>query len=166
MILKLPWQKAKLVYPILRVDDRLLHGQVIVGWGQTLELDSLILASDRVVKDESALLMYRGLIPDDMHGEVLSLAETAERWTRGDFEGKRTMVVIEAPVDALKLFRLGTPFKVLTIGGLHFREEREELLPYVYLSEWDRTTLAELRKEGVRIRCQDLPTAQPVAYED
>ncbi|MBI5059722.1 PTS sugar transporter subunit IIB [candidate division KSB1 bacterium] len=166
MILKLPWQKDKLVYPLVRVDDRLLHGQVIVGWGQTLDLDLLILASDRVVKDEPALRIYAGLIPEEMHGEVLSLTETAERWVRGDLDGKKAMIVVEAPVDALKLFRLGAPLKVLTIGGLHFREEREELLPYVYLSEWDRTTLGELRKEGVKIRCQDLPTAQPVAYED
>jgi PTS system mannose-specific IIB component len=166
MILKLPWQKEKLVYPIVRVDDRLLHGQVIVGWGQTLDLEPLILASDRVIKDDAMLRMYQTLIPEEMRGEVLSLSETAERWVRGDFENKKAMIVVEAPVDALKLFRLGAPMKLLTIGGLHFREEREELLPYVYLSEWDRTTLGELRREGVKIRCQDLPSASPVAYED
>ena len=166
MILKLPWQKEKLVYPIVRVDDRLLHGQVIVGWGQTLDLSPLVLASDRVARDDAAKRLYNSLIPAELRGEILTLTETAERWSRGDFDGQKAMIVVEAPVDALKLFRLGAPLKVLTIGGLHFREEREEILPYVFLSEWDRTTLGELRNEGVKVRCQDLPTAQPVAYED
>jgi mannose/fructose/N-acetylgalactosamine-specific phosphotransferase system component IIB len=69
-------------------------------------------------------------------------------------------------VDALKLMRLGAPIKVLTLGGLHFREGREELLPYVFLSEWDRTTLQELLNLGVKIQCQDLPTSTPIPYEE
>jgi len=165
-MLKLPWKKEKIVYPIVRIDDRLIHGQVIVGWGQALEINPLILASDRVIKDEALMQTYRSIVPAEMGSEVLSVQETAERWQRGDFEQKRALIVVEAPVDALKLVRLGAPLKQLTIGGLHFREERQELLPYVFLSEWDRTTLAELRKEGVKIRCQDVPTADPVVYEE
>jgi mannose/fructose/N-acetylgalactosamine-specific phosphotransferase system component IIB len=165
-MIKLPWKKDKIVFPIVRVDDRLIHGQVIVGWGQSLEINPLILASDRVVKDDDLLRTYRSVIPEEMEAGMWSLQETAERWSRGDLNEKRAMIVVEAPVDALKLVRLGAPLKLLTIGGLHFREERKELLPYVFLSEWDRTTLSELRKEGVRIRCQDLPTAEPVPYEE
>lgn len=165
-MLKLPWKKDKFVYPIVRIDDRLIHGQVIVGWGQSLEIDPLILASDRVAKDETLLKTYQSIVPAEMNNEVLTIQETADRWSRGELKDRRAMIVVEAPVDALKLVRLGAPLKLLTIGGLHFREERQELLPYVFLSEWDRTTLSELRKEGVKIRCQDVPTADPVAYEE
>lgn len=165
-MLKLPWKREKIVYPLVRVDDRLIHGQVVVGWGQALEISPLVLASDRVVKDDDLLQTYRSIIPPEMSAAFWSLQETAERWASGELNEKRAMIVVEAPVDALKLLRLGAPLKLLTIGGLHFREERTELLPYVFLSEWDRTTLSELRKEGVKIRCQDLPTATAVAYEE
>ncbi len=166
MNLKVPWKKDRLLFPIVRIDDRLIHGQVIVGWGQGLELSPVILASDRVVRDPALSRTIIELIPQEMNGEVLSLTETAERWLRGDWKGKRIMIVVEAPVDALKLIRLGAPLRRLTIGGLHFREERIEILPYVYLSDWDRTTLSEIRREGVKIQCQDIPTAKPVAYEE
>jgi mannose/fructose/N-acetylgalactosamine-specific phosphotransferase system component IIB len=159
-------KKDRIVFPIVRVDDRLLHGQVIIGWGQTLELSPVLLVSDRVAKDESMVQMFRQLVPRELKGDVITLAEAAERWTRGDFKDTKAMLVVEAPVDALKLVKLGAPLKALTLGGLHFREGREELLPYLFLSEWDRTTLLELRNLGVKIQCQDIPATKPVPYED
>jgi mannose/fructose/N-acetylgalactosamine-specific phosphotransferase system component IIB len=159
-------KKDRLAFPIVRVDDRLLHGQVIVGWGQALGLSPVLLVSDRVCKDPMMCRMFRQLVPEEQQGDVISLVEAAERWKRGDFKNKKPLLVVEAPVDALKLVRLGAPLKVLTLGGLHFREGREELLPYLYLSEWDRTTLEELRNLGVKILCQDLPATKPVPFEE
>jgi mannose/fructose/N-acetylgalactosamine-specific phosphotransferase system component IIB len=166
MKIKLPWTKEKLVFPMVRVDDRLLHGQVIIGWGQMLGLRPVLLASDRVVKDEDLTTTFREIMPPELEGDVVSLADAAERWLRGDFKDRHSLIVVEAPVDALKLLHLGAPMKVLTLGGLHYREDRDELLPYIYLSDWDRTNLDEIRKRGVRIICQDLPTAKPVIYEE
>lgn len=158
-------RKEQLTFPILRVDDRLLHGQVVVGWGQSLELRPVILVSDRVHKDTPLAETLRGLVPPEQEGDILPLADAAERWASGAFTGKRALLVVESAVDALKLARLGAPVKALTLGGLHFREGRDEILPYVFLSEWDRTALAELRSLGVRIVCQDLPPTKPVIYE-
>ena len=166
MKIKLPWSKDRLVFPMVRVDDRLLHGQVIIGWGQMLGLHPVLLASDRVVKEESLARTFRELIPEELNGDVITLNDAAERWIRGDFKNKHALIVVETPVDALKLLQLGAPLKQLTLGGLHYREDREEILPYLFLSEWDRTNLDEIRKRGVKIVCQDLPPAKPVIYEE
>lgn len=157
-------RKNGLIFPVVRVDDRLLHGQVVVGWGQTLGIAPLLLVSDRVVKDEQLSHTFRQLMPVEQRGEVVTVNDAAERWRRGEFKDARAMLVIETPVDALKMVRLGVPMKVLTLGGLHFREGRDEFLPYVFLSDWDRTTLQELRALGVRVQCQDLPTSKPIPY--
>ena len=164
--MSLPWfrRENRLVFPVVRVDDRLLHGQVVVGWGQTLGVAPLLLVSDRVAKDDELSLTFRRLIPEELRGDIVPVTDAAERWVRGEFKNARVMLVIETPVDALKMVRLGAPMKVLTLGGLHFREGREEFLPYVFLSDWDRTTLQELRGLGVRVQCQDLPTSKPIPY--
>jgi mannose/fructose/N-acetylgalactosamine-specific phosphotransferase system component IIB len=137
---------------------------VVVGWGQTLGIAPLLLVSDRVAKDDDLSRTFHQLIPAEQKGEVIAVSDAAERWVRGEFKKTRAMLVVETPVDALKMVRLGVPMKVLTLGGLHFREGREEFLPYVFLSDWDRTTLQELRALGVRIECQDLPTSKPIPY--
>jgi mannose/fructose/N-acetylgalactosamine-specific phosphotransferase system component IIB len=162
----LPWFRRgnSRLFPIVRVDDRLLHGQVVVGWAQALDIAPLLLVSDRVAKDEELSRTFRQLIPGEQRGDILTVNDAAERWLRGDFKGVRAMLVMETPVDVLKMVRLGVPVKVLTLGGLHFREGRDEFLPYVFLSDWDRTTLQELRALGVRIQCQDLPTGKPIPY--
>jgi mannose/fructose/N-acetylgalactosamine-specific phosphotransferase system component IIB len=164
--MSLSWFRRKdgVIFPVVRVDDRLLHGQVVVGWGQTLGIAPLLLVSDRVVKDDQLSLTFRQLIPAAQRGEVITVSEAAERWRRGEFKNERAMLIVETPVDALKMVRLGVPMKVLTLGGLHFREGREEFLPYVFLSDWDRTTLQELRTLGVRVQCQDLPGSKPIPY--
>jgi len=159
-------KKNDLAFPLVRVDDRLVHGQVIVGWAQGLELRPVLLVSDRVRADPILSKTLLQLIPEENDGAVLTLAETAERALAGAYKDARAMMIFEAPVDVLKLVRLGVPIKSVTIGGLHFREGREEFLPYVFLSEWDRTTLSELRGLGVKVFCQDLPTTKPVPYEE
>jgi mannose/fructose/N-acetylgalactosamine-specific phosphotransferase system component IIB len=159
-------RKEKFVFPLVRVDDRLLHGQVLVGWGSALDVNPMMLVSDRVAKDSSLAQTFLQLIPEEQHGAILALTDAADLWLRGDFKDKHAMLVMETPVDVLRFVHLGVPVKVLTVGGLHFREGREEILPYVYLSEWDRTTLHELRKLGVKIQCQDLPTSKPVPWEE
>jgi mannose/fructose/N-acetylgalactosamine-specific phosphotransferase system component IIB len=159
-------RKDRFVFPMVRVDDRLLHGQVIIGWGQSLALHPVLLVSDRVAKDESLSRTFRQLIPPEQSGDVVTLTDAAERWVRGDFKDGHALLVVETPVDALRLVRLGAQMKVLILGGLHFREGREEVLPYIFLSEWDRTTLHELRQLGVKIHSQDLPTSKPVPFED
>lgn len=156
----------RLPFPIVRVDDRLVHGQVVVGWGQALQIRPLLVVSDRVAADPSLASTLRQLIPEEQQGDVVPLTEAAERWQSGAFQKTHAMLVVETPIDALKLVRLGAPLKTLVLGGLHFREGRDEFLPYIFLSDWDRTTLRELRTLGVKIHCQDLPTSKPVAYED
>jgi len=166
MNLPLISKKNKLTFPLVRVDDRLLHGQVIVGWGQTLGLSPIVLASDRVSKDPALCRTYRELVPEELRAEVLPLADAAERWKNGDYKKTRAMLVAESPVDILKLVNFGAPVRTVTLGGLHYREGREEFLPYIFLSDWESKTLSELRKLGIRIVCQDLPVSKPILYEE
>ena len=160
-----PWQSKKLQFPLVRIDDRLLHGQVVVGWGQQLPLSRFVLASDRLGRDAAYNSALENLIPRDMSATALSLSEAAKRWKQEEFAGQGTMVVLESTGDALKLFKQGAPLKTLTLGGIHFREGSEEYLPYIFLSRWDRLALEELINNGVRVVCQDLPTTKPTPYK-
>jgi PTS system mannose-specific IIB component len=165
MNLNLLRKNTRISFPLVRVDDRLLHGQVIVGWGQSIGICPMLLVSDRVTKDTPLAQTLRQIVPEEQQGDVITLEEAAERWKRGDFKKTRAMLVLETPVDALRLIKLGFPMKSLTLGGLHYREDREEFLPYIFLSEWDFVTLEEIMKEGVRVFCQDLPATKPVPFK-
>jgi len=166
MVPNLLRRKKKLVFPLVRVDDRLLHGQVIVGWVEALHLNPVLVACDRVLRDPHLADTLRSLIPPGIVGDIVSLEAVAEMWQDGELKNGRPMIVLEHPVDALKLIRSGAPMKTLTLGGMHFREDRIEFLPYIFVSEWDRVTLREIRQAGVTIFCQDLPATKPVPLNE
>ncbi|MCB9366983.1 MAG: PTS sugar transporter subunit IIB [Calditrichaeota bacterium] len=163
-MITLPWNRKKSDFPIIRVDDRLLHGQVVVGWANTLGLELLVLANDRVAADRGMAAALKAGVSDEIRVEIVSMDDAATALTGGEYVEAKSMLVIESPGDALKLLHKGVALKKLHIGGLHFREGSDELVPYVFLSNWDRMALDEMVRRGVRISCQDLPSTAPVAY--
>ncbi|MBU0690482.1 PTS sugar transporter subunit IIB [bacterium] len=164
MKLALSWKKDKLQFPLVRVDDRLLHGQVIVGWGSQLSLTGLVLASDRIKSDVAYASALKSIVPPDLDVTIETLASASANWTAKEYNESRIMIVLESAGDALKLFKSGAPLKKLILGGIHFREGSEEFLPYIFLSRWDKVALSELLNQGIRIVCQDLPATKPTPY--
>lgn len=159
-----PWSRKKSDFPIVRIDDRLLHGQVVVGWASALGLDWLILANDRVISDQGMCAALKAGSASDIKIDIIDLDRAAQGLSSGEYTRNKSMIVLESPGDALKLVHKGVTLKRLQVGGLHFREGSEELLPYVYLSNWDRMALDEMVQRGIRISCQDLPSTTPIAY--
>lgn len=164
MKLAFPWKKDKLQFPLVRIDDRLLHGQVIVGWGSQLSLTKFVLASDRVKSDAAYASALTSIVPPEFGVTVETLTNVAAAWNAKEYNDGRIMIVLESTGDALKLVKSGAPLKRLVLGGIHFREGKEEFLPYIFLSRWDRIALTELLNLGVRIACQDLPATKPIPY--
>ncbi|MBK6765801.1 MAG: PTS sugar transporter subunit IIB [bacterium] len=163
-MISFPWRRKKLAYPIVRIDDRLLHGQVVVGWANALGLDYLIVANDRVAENPGLVAALKAGAAEGTTVDVLPLEDAIPGLISGAYAQRKSMVVLESPGDALKLLHKGVTLKALHVGGLHFREGSEELLPYVFLSNWDRMALGEMLTRGVRITCQDLPSTSPVVY--
>ncbi len=159
-----PWNRKKTDFPIIRIDDRLLHGQVVVGWANAMGLERLILANDRVVANKSLTAALRAGVPPEIKTDVVDLDQAVAGLTSGEYAAQKAMLVLESPGDVLKLIHKGVVLKSIHIGGLHFREGSDELLPYVFLSNWDRMALDEMIQRGVRISLQDLPSTTPVAY--
>lgn len=163
-MISMPWNRKKSEFPIIRIDDRLLHGQVVVGWAGALDLEWLVLANDRVAENPSLAAAIKAGVPPEVRADIVTFDQAVDGLMNGDYAQKKTMLVVESPGDALRLLHKGVALKKLHIGGLHFREESEELLPYVFLSNWDRMALDEMLERGVRITCQDIPSTTPVAY--
>lgn len=147
-------------FPILRIDDRLVHGQVIVGWGEKLKLQRIILASDRVAQDEMLSELYTSLIPPEIEARVLKIGHAAELLELQPLTGKQ-MVVVENIPDAVNLLESGMKTSKIIIGGLHFIEGSKRVLSYVFLDETRKEQCRSLLDKGVPVVCQDLPANPP-----
>ena len=149
---------------IIRVDDRLIHGQVLVGWVNQLNIAELIVANDEIASNDwekEMMLMAAADVP----AKILTLSQTSEQINEWVNDHVKRMVLLENVADLQTLVDSGLPIKTINIGGIHYTEGRKAYLPYVYLNPDEVEVLKNLIDEGYIIECQDVPTGTKYALE-
>ena len=141
---------------LYRIDDRLIHGQVVVGWGQPLNARFLILVDDLVASSDWEKELYRMAVPPEMEiffADVASATRDHARYAADPRPG----ILITGDVDSM--LRLA---KGVKIGGVHYRAGRDEKLRYVFLTPAEEKQLRALEGSGVEVTAQDVPSARAV----
>jgi mannose/fructose/N-acetylgalactosamine-specific phosphotransferase system component IIB len=142
---------------MVRVDDRLVHGQVTQGWGSVLDPDRFVVINDAAAADSWERELYESSAPDGTAITVVALDEARARLEKWLEEGEELILLLEHPADALRLFETGFHFTELNLGGLHQQAGRNRVLPYICLGQDDITALESLRARGVTVECADVP---------
>jgi mannose/fructose/sorbose-specific phosphotransferase system IIB component len=146
---------------LYRIDDRLIHGQVVVGWRRFLNADTIIVASDRAAGDELSRTMMEMGAPADVDVDVLTVDEAARRLHDGYYEDASAIVLFETPGDALRLVESGVAVKRLNVGGMHYREGKRLLMEAVSVDRADCESFRRLDRLGVGVYVQMVPHAKP-----
>lgn len=148
---------------LARIDDRLVHGQVVIGWGRPLGADLILLVDGEVAASAWEQDIYRMAVPDGMEIVFVSLDEAAQRLPAWAASQSRVLV-LTGDVATMAALRDQLPELVreVNIGGLHYRPGREERLRYVYLAPTDAALLRAMAEGGALITAQDLPATTPV----
>lgn len=150
----------------MRVDDRLIHGQVVVGWGTVLDINRLVLANDRIAANPYEREFYRQIIPESMGGAVESLSEALQDARINENGNYRSLVVVASVDDALRLIEAGKAPDAVVLGGIHAQEGRKRILDYIYLSDQEIATLKAIENRGVKVICRDLPTSDYLTLQE
>lgn len=148
--------------PMYRVDNRLVHGQIIATWMPHLQLQRVFVASDSVPLNSLQMRMFRMAIPPKLAFDALPLEVAAHWLSRRRYGMDRTLVLIESIDDALRLFEGGHPFSSLNIGNVHHAADRQRFTNAVYLGDHELSGLKSLMKRGVRIEIRSVPTEAPI----
>jgi mannose/fructose/N-acetylgalactosamine-specific phosphotransferase system component IIB len=138
------------VIVLLRIDDRLIHGQVVLGWGTELRPDRILLVDDGVAANDWERGLYAQGWPE-VKISIFSLAEAAKQLAAGVFEEERVILIVRSPQSVIELMDLGLSVTEVNVGGLHFRPGREKLIEGVYINAEERVALRELVKRGVTL---------------
>ncbi len=151
---------------LFRIDDRLIHGQVVVGWGQPMRLGFIALVDDEVATSEWEQELYRMGVPPEMDVYFATVEQAAvelEKWNADPRPG----IVLTGDIETMaRLIERSPKIATVNIGGLHHREGRGICLRYVYLTPDERAALRALQKRGVTVTAQDVPSARPMPLDD
>ena|SRR5688500_11594242 len=155
--------------PILlcRIDDRLIHGQVVLGWGRPLAIERIVLVNDDVAASPWEQDLYRMAVPPEIELRFASTAAAAAALGAWGSERPRTLLLTgDIPTMAALHSADRGALHAINLGGIHHRPGRRQRLPYVYLSDEERADLAALEARGAEVSAQDVPTAAAVPLRD
>lgn len=154
--------------PILlcRIDDRLIHGQVLIGWGRPLGLQRIVLVDDTVAANAWEQDLYRVAVPDEIELIFSTVRGASDRLAEWAADPKRTAILTGDVHTMAQLVAADTDnLPRINLGGLHQRPGRSERLPWVYLSDEELAELRSIAQSGREITAQDVPTTAPVSLE-
>ncbi len=151
---------------LYRIDDRLIHGQVVVGWGQPLNIELLVLVDDVVATSEWEQELYRMAVPPEMEIRFESVESAARANDEYAADKRRSIFVIADIASMQRLISLAPAIRRVNVGGIHHRAGRQQKLRYVFLSPEEEGMLHELSTKGVEVTAQDVPSARVVPIDE
>lgn len=142
---------------LARVDDRLIHGQVVVGWARALEVDCLLVANDAVAADPMQRTLLPMAVPPHMKVAIWRVSEAADHIAKGTVPGERAILLFSSLPDALAFQRAGGPLPELNIGGIRLAPGRSSLRTAVALGPDDIAAARSLGASGCELTVRMVP---------
>jgi PTS system mannose-specific IIB component/fructoselysine and glucoselysine-specific PTS system IIB component len=148
---------------LCRVDDRLVHGQVVIGWGRPLGVEFIALVDESVAASAWEQDLYRMAVPPEIEVRFTTVAEAGSQLAAWNGNAHRGLI-LTGDIETMAALYRAAPDVVhrINLGGIHHRPGRRERLPYLYLTDDELRGLVALGAEGAEISAQDLPTSTPV----
>jgi D-glucosaminate PTS system EIIB component len=148
-----------------RIDDRLIHGQVVVGWGQPLDVALIVLVDDVVAASDWEQELYRMGVPPEMEVRFHSAAEAAT--LLDDYRTQvRPGILLTGDIATMRSLVEHGGVREVNVGGIHHRAGRTQHLRYVFLTQQEAEALRELADLGAVVTAQDVPAARAVPLEE
>jgi len=152
---------------LFRIDERLLHGQVIVGWGMRLGIDYYVVVDDDLATSDWEQDIYSAGLADRTAVEFVSVAETVERFQELDSRTGRGALLTKGTAEMRALAEAGLlSGRRVNLGGLHGTGSRRRVLTYVHVTADEEEDLKAIHRASTGVTARDLPTGREVGLED
>ncbi|MEW6710648.1 MAG: PTS sugar transporter subunit IIB [Candidatus Riflebacteria bacterium] len=145
----------------LRIDDRLVHGQVIVGWLPEIKPDRLVVVNDKISEDFMRQELMALSVPPEIDLQFYSTAEIDDQKV-----SQASFILVVSPRDAWACLEKGIKPRRFNVGGMHSRDNKEEIFEALHLDNEDRKYFEKILDSGVMPVFQPTPQNEPVPLGD
>ena len=142
---------------LARVDDRLIHGEVVTAWIPTYKATRILIIDDDVAKDEFNVRVVKALAPAGTKVFVYTVEKASEKLMVPGVEGERLLLLAKTPTTFNRLIQNGVPLKEVNLGGAGIRGERKPFINNVALDPEEVISCEEMQKAGCRVYYQLVP---------
>jgi PTS system mannose-specific IIB component len=148
-----------------RIDDRLIHGQVVEGWVTYLKASWILVADDNVASNALQRSIMELAVPQGLHVFIGRVEDIGEKVRTTAFDAERVILLFSNPTDVLRALKAGLKCGTLNIGGMHYIPGKRKLLDVLAIDDNDLKALREIIARGIHIDVQAVPTQRPMPLD-
>ncbi|HET6785689.1 MAG TPA: PTS sugar transporter subunit IIB [Erysipelotrichaceae bacterium] len=152
---------------LTRIDDRLIHGQVMTKWSKGLGINAIFIVDNEVAKDDFMKQIYISSgSRSGLHIKALSTDEVVSYWNEKNFEDFKVLLLFKSISSVYEAVQKGLVIDTLNIGGISKKKDSKLVISSVNITEDDVKVLTKLKEEKMDIFFQTIPDSLKVSFED
>ncbi len=151
-----------------RIDDRLIHGQIVTQWIADSAAKRIVVADDRAAADPTQQMLLKLTVPGGVSLDILTIADAAELLARDESE-QNVLLIVRNPKAAYELVEAGFSPKSVNVGNIsNSRSEvgRKRLLAFIYVEPDDVAYLRKLMERGIELEIRAVPADRPIDVDE
>lgn len=141
---------------VARIDDRLIHGQVITTWVKNFDIEQVIIVNDKVANDTVQQSVLTMVAPPDLKVVVFGVDKFIEVLKKAEIK-RRTMLLFTNSIDVNRLVESGLKLEKLNVGGMRMQEGRRNLSRAVAVTPDEEQAFRSLINNNVAVEIQMVP---------
>lgn len=146
-------------YVLVRIDSRLLHGQVATAWTKTVNPTRIIVVSDAVAKDDLRKKLIQQAAPPGVRAHVIPVNHMIKLAKDNEhFGGQRAMLLFENPQDVLRAVEGGVPLKTINVGSMAHSTGKVQPNKVLAFDQDDIDTFNKLKGNGLVFDVRKVPS--------
>ena len=150
----------------VRIDDRMIHGQVATQWSGRLNATRIMVINDSIVNDDMRKTVVRLAAPANVSTSILSRQKALTNIKNGKYKEQRVLLICVSPVDVNYLIDNGLPIKSVNVGNLAQRDGTERIRPSVNVTPEEKDAFKKLIDRGVEVTVIPTPQSPTVYLKD
>lgn len=150
----------------IRIDDRLIHGQVATRWSTGLGASRIMVANDQVAGDEMQKQILRMVAPPGIATSIISKEKAATNILAGKYATQKVLIVLKNPMDALDLIARGLDIKEINVGNMAKREGTVQIKKSISVTKEEYDAFKELLNKGIKLTARMVPDEADVLLDE
>lgn len=150
----------------IRIDDRLIHGQVATLWTNELGATRIMVINDEVANNEIQKTMLRMAAPSNVSTSLITEEKAVNNINNGNYKGQKVLVIVKNPETIVRLMDQGLDIKKINVCNMSTRENTHHIKPSVSITPEEEQAFRVLLDRGVEITAVMVPTDKMVYLKD
>ncbi|GDX05163.1 PTS sugar transporter subunit IIB [Buttiauxella sp. A111] len=142
---------------LLRVDHRLLHGQVAFAWTASLQADCILIANDEIISDELKMTAMKLARPNNVKLVIKNIQDSIDALNSGVTEKYNLFIVVASIHDAYRLAMASDKITSINLGGIKSIPGARQISKAIFVTETDVAELRTLDQKNVELEIRQVP---------